>query len=73
MQCQYLEEKGSGSKRGGVPTEEGPGVVLWAEYQQTGEGGVQSAVYNTESTGKNTTNTHPHTHLIRQRTNNKNF
>lgn len=52
MQCQHLEEKGGGSKRAGVPTEESPGVVLWSEYQQTVEGGVQSSVYHTESTGK---------------------
>lgn len=59
MQCQHLEEKGGGSKRAGVPTEESPGVVLWSEYQQIGEGGVQSSVYHTESTGKMVTPPHP--------------
>lgn len=63
MQCQHLEEKGGGSKRAGVPTEESPGVVLWSEYQQIGEGGVQSSVYHTDSTGKNmnTPTSHSHT------------
>lgn len=67
MQFQHLEEKGGGSKRAGIPTEESPGVVLWSEYQQIGEGGVQSSVYHTESTGKNMTPPPTHT----QRTNNK--
>lgn len=62
MQCQHLEEKGGGSKRAGVPTEESPGVVLWSEYQQTVEGGVQSSVYHTESTGKMVTPPPSHSH-----------
>lgn len=65
MQCQHLEEKGGGSKRAGVPTEESPGVVLWSEYQQIGEGGVQSSVYHTESTGKNMNTPTSHSpHLV---------